>query len=158
MNADQLRQELLPCPFCGAGETRIDEKVFWTGRSNTIISVTVMHWCPRSPLQSLLQLTAKTREEAIALWNRRSALDAAGEQESEPQGRVAGWKLVPVVGTEQMAQAWGQAAADLFIAKQALDVPNLFAHCYAALLAAAPEAGEATGDALICEAKALDRM
>lgn len=65
-------QVLLPCPFCGAGETRVDVKNYWTGMKSEVISATVMHHCPKSPLSSLLQLTAKTEAEAIALWNRRA--------------------------------------------------------------------------------------
>lgn len=62
---------LLPCPFCGGGETLVDEQKFWTGMSSQVISAVVRHWCPKSPLSSIIELKAKAVEEAVALWNRR---------------------------------------------------------------------------------------
>lgn len=71
---------LLPCPFCGAGETQIQPTLYWTGMRNNILSVTIRHWC--QPLGAvhgtLLQVKGKTEEEAIASWNRRQ-VSASGE-------------------------------------------------------------------------------
>ncbi len=66
--------KLAPCPFCGAGENRIDESNFWTGQSNKLISVTVMHWCEQEEgnLQSIIKIKRKTEKEAINAWNKRS--------------------------------------------------------------------------------------
>jgi len=66
--------ELPPCPFCGAGETKIRETTHWTGRSNTVISVHVVHWCPRveGQPQSIINLAGKTREDAIRAWQSRA--------------------------------------------------------------------------------------
>ena len=64
--------ELLPCPFCKAGETIIDEQTYWAGMRSQIISASVRHWCPKNPLQSYIEIKAKTKEEAVALWNTRA--------------------------------------------------------------------------------------
>lgn len=66
-------KELLPCPFCGAGQTLLRPETFWTGMSNKLVSVTVQHWCEKEDgnLQSVLQVKRKTQEEAIAAWNTR---------------------------------------------------------------------------------------
>ena len=63
---------LKPCPFCGAGETLITPTTYWTGRSNTILSVTVRHWCDKGDQQfvSILAIKRRTEAEAIAAWNK----------------------------------------------------------------------------------------
>lgn len=65
--------DLLPCPFCGAGEFRVEESTHWTGMQSVVLSVTVRHWCPRPEGQPMshIALAGKTREDAIARWNRR---------------------------------------------------------------------------------------
>lgn len=65
--------ELMPCPFCGAGELHISESTHWTGMQSVVLSVTVTHWCERNGTQpqSVLQVKGRTREDAIAAWNRR---------------------------------------------------------------------------------------
>lgn len=71
----ELNEELKPCPFCGGVETRIKEETYWTGMRAEVISATVYHHCDRNeerPLQSYLQIKAKTKEEAIKLWNKRT--------------------------------------------------------------------------------------
>jgi len=75
--------ELSPCPFCKAGETRIDEQTYWTGMRSQILSVSVKHWCPKSPLTSFIEMKAKTKEEAVALWNTRAALTEAAELKAQ---------------------------------------------------------------------------
>jgi len=67
--------DLKPCPFCAAGETRIEESKHWTGMRSVVISATVMHWCPRpdGQPQSMLQVKGKTMEDAVARWNERVA-------------------------------------------------------------------------------------
>ena len=83
--------KLLPCPFCGGGETRIDERKFWTGMTNQTISVRVRHWCIQEEGRpgSLIEIARKTEAEAIAAWNRPAAqariaeLDAIVERRGE---------------------------------------------------------------------------
>jgi len=76
MSASDSR--LLPCPFCGSGETQIQPTLYWTGMRNNVISVTIRHWCkPLGELDgTLLQVKGKTEEEAIASWNRRTPAPA----------------------------------------------------------------------------------
>lgn len=66
---------LVPCPFCGEGETQIRENTHWTGQRSTIISVEILHWCdnPETNHRSLLRVKGKTEQEAITRWNRRAA-------------------------------------------------------------------------------------
>lgn len=73
MSNAHTRTDLLPCPFCGAGETQVRENTHWTGMSSVIISVEVMHWCPRQTgvRGSGVQMRGKTEDEAVAAWNRR---------------------------------------------------------------------------------------
>ena len=69
-STDRL-DELEPCPFCGAGETYIKTNDFWTGMRNKIISAEVIHHCKDKPFQNLLQVRAKTIDDAIYKWNTR---------------------------------------------------------------------------------------
>lgn len=65
---------LLPCPFCGAGETQVIPKSHWGGMSSHLLSVTVRHWCERAPSGlsgGHIDRVGKTHEEAIAQWNHR---------------------------------------------------------------------------------------
>jgi hypothetical protein len=38
---------LKPCPFCGAGETTVQEFTYRSGFKTVVISARVKHWCPR---------------------------------------------------------------------------------------------------------------
>ena len=69
-----MEDKLLPCPFCGGEETRIDEQTHWTGMRSQIISASVKHWCQKSPLQPFIEMKAMTRENAINLWNTRAPI------------------------------------------------------------------------------------
>lgn len=68
---------LKPCPFCGAGETRVDVHTMWTGMRSIPTHVTIRHWCPQDRETSggawtpTFSFTGKTQEQAEALWNRR---------------------------------------------------------------------------------------
>ena len=66
-------QELLPCPFCGASETRIDTHTYWTGMRSELIGAEIKHWCPRldGRAQSFLSIKGKDEADAIAIWNSR---------------------------------------------------------------------------------------
>lgn len=66
--------ETLPCPFCDAGDTSVvayTRSVDWT---DAAICFEVRHQCryelPDGQPQSLLVIKGKTREDAIAAWNR----------------------------------------------------------------------------------------
>ena len=62
---------LLSCPFCGAGESRIDEKRYWTGMRSQIVSVELRHWCEGAKFRSYLCIRGQTRDEVIEKWNTR---------------------------------------------------------------------------------------
>lgn len=68
--------ELLPCPFCGAGETVLHvNKGTWLGRGyGEPVSVEIRHWCPQEPGQPSRPILRIGRDEssAIAAWNRRA--------------------------------------------------------------------------------------
>ena len=71
-----IARELKPCPFCGAGETRIQEggKV-WSGmKYSAPTSVSVIHWCPAIQGQPsrMIERIGRDEESAIAAWNRRA--------------------------------------------------------------------------------------
>ncbi|MFV0673621.1 hypothetical protein [Variovorax sp. tm] len=74
--------ELLPCPFCGAGESRIDHQNMWTGMRSQLVCVHIRHWCEK-PSRSHLCITANTEEEAVDEWNKRAAAPPpAGAQQA----------------------------------------------------------------------------
>lgn len=127
--------ELLPCPFCGAGETRFHEVGHWTGMQSVVIAVRIKHWCPRADgqPQSNFEIAGKTREDAIAHWNKRAAPPAP----AVPEGYV----LVPVEPTPEIIAA-GWFGGEMHIA---LGHANAYRECegdYARLLAAADRKGE----------------
>jgi len=68
--------QLLPCPFCGAGATTVEEghKV-WTGiKYGAPLTYSVRHFCEKlegDKFDNMIVKKAKTMKEAIALWNRR---------------------------------------------------------------------------------------
>jgi hypothetical protein len=72
-----MSEELLPCPFCGAGETRIDEKHMPPRMSGPgeLIAAEVRHWCDRSggALSRMnVVMAGRTREDVVAAWNCRT--------------------------------------------------------------------------------------
>lgn len=77
--------DLLPCPFCGGGETRISENRHSPTMSGNggLISVEITHWCPAVPGQpsrNTVTRTGRDHASAIAAWNRR-----AGENETRAE-------------------------------------------------------------------------
>ena len=73
----EQQSELLPCPFCGAGDTQIEGKGMWTGQGySEPISVSVRHWCTEVPGQPsrMIERIGRDRASAIEAWNRRAAL------------------------------------------------------------------------------------
>ena len=69
-----MDERLIPCPFCGAGETQIRPNTYWTGMRSQIISVEVRHWCEETTgvRGSSVTMRAQTEDEAIAKWNKRA--------------------------------------------------------------------------------------
>ena len=108
---------LLPCPFCGAGETHIHvNKGVWNGHSyGDPVSVEVRHWCPTTDGQLSRMLVAAGRDEAsaIAAWNRRAQPVAREPMEADVSAvnginaRIhfrRGWRAAEVahgIGTEK---------------------------------------------------------
>lgn len=72
---DELLNRLLPCPFCGAGQSEIKENGrIWTGKKySEPISVSVLHWCEKIEGQPsrMLERIGRDTEGAIAAWNMR---------------------------------------------------------------------------------------
>ena len=81
MNKPEQPDALLPCPFCGAGETSIVENGrVWTGqRYGEPTSVSVRHHCTPTPGQPsrMIERVGKDSESAVAAWNTRAIVDAA---------------------------------------------------------------------------------
>lgn len=63
--------ELLPCPFCGDGETQFREVKHWTGTHHIVISVEINHWCEYENQNLVINVKGVTYDEVIARWNRR---------------------------------------------------------------------------------------
>jgi len=96
--------ELLPCPFCGAGESQIHvNKGTWNGRGyGEPVSVEVRHWCADVPGQPSRMISRAGRDEAsaIAAWNTRTT--------TQPQAGA-----VPLTDdqlAEMMRETWGCAS------------------------------------------------
>lgn len=76
MTEDEVLAQLAPCPFCGAGETRVDTH-YTSPKMNapgSLISVVIHHWCP--PLTAgahwhHIEVRARDFEPAIHQWNTR---------------------------------------------------------------------------------------
>ena len=70
------RADLLPCPFCGAGETEVRENgKTWLGMKYfEPVSVSILHWCtpiegqPSRPIERI----GRDLESAISAWNMRN--------------------------------------------------------------------------------------
>jgi hypothetical protein len=70
--------DLLPCPFCGAGDTRISASYLPPRMESpgALISVEIRHWCTsRQPGAIVHSRTVRARDRAAAMteWNRRGA-------------------------------------------------------------------------------------
>lgn len=72
---------LSPCPFCGGGETSIDER--WTAPDmsgkDSLIGVRIYHWCaiaqPRPAQRLRIEVHGRDHADAAAAWNCRAALE-----------------------------------------------------------------------------------
>jgi len=68
--------ELLSCPFCGGGETIVQEgSKYWAGNHYVILTWDIRHWCADKtefPISTrVLTFSGRTEEEAIKRWNHR---------------------------------------------------------------------------------------
>jgi len=71
--------KLLPCPFCGGGETIIKENPLnnmprMDGKPSAIVSVEVRHWCEAvaGVVASGAAFRGRDHASAFAAWNRRA--------------------------------------------------------------------------------------
>lgn len=74
--APRAKDALKPCPFCGAGETQMDEtttRPTMSGKTS-LISVEIRHFCAPMPGmlgRSSVVFAGRDHASAIAAWNRR---------------------------------------------------------------------------------------
>jgi hypothetical protein len=69
-------RSLLPCPFCGGGETRIDESHLkpMMDRPGALISVSVKHWCGGAGvMHAYREVRGRDHDSACREYNRRAA-------------------------------------------------------------------------------------
>lgn len=74
---DDLVKRLDPCPFCGSGETRIDEMRLsprMDGKESALVSVIIRHWCQKLSFAGhhSIEVRGRDHEAAINGWNRRA--------------------------------------------------------------------------------------
>ncbi len=78
-----MSDNLLPCPWCGAGETKLVENgKMWLGmKYSEPSSVSVCHHCPPISGQPsrMIECVGRDRASAIKAWNTRAAAALAGE-------------------------------------------------------------------------------
>lgn len=90
---------LLPCPFCGAGETRIEPGTrVWMGtRYGEPASYSVRHWCGKVDGQPSRMIERVGRDEAsaIAAWNRRAAQERPAPESAPAPEPVARYSASP---------------------------------------------------------------
>ena len=78
MSENDAGPALLPCPFCGAGETVVHRNHgTWRGMKGwgEDVSVEVRHWCPPvegQPQRGGITFVGRDLASAVALWNRRA--------------------------------------------------------------------------------------
>lgn len=69
---------LLPCPFCGGGQSEIRENgKVWSGmRYSEAVSVSVLHHCdkPEGQPHRVIERVGRDMASAIAAWNMRAGL------------------------------------------------------------------------------------
>lgn len=69
----ELTNGLSPCPFCGAGETILEVKTYWTGMRSEPTHTEIKHWCNKGTIDgAYLTIKGKTEQSAIDRWNHRS--------------------------------------------------------------------------------------
>lgn len=120
MSTEQERAELLPCPFCGAGKTEIqDNGRPWLGTKwGEPVSVSVRHWCEHVDGQPsrMIERVGRDRASAIDAWNRRAALQS---QDREP----CTWKY------DKAIDAYDTACGNAFIVGEGTPAENDMKFC-----------------------------
>lgn len=78
MSADIL-SHLKPCPFCGAGETTIDEYRIRTDPPGPVESVRIFHTCPQQAgcRRQHIDIFGDSAASAISQWNARAGGEKA---------------------------------------------------------------------------------
>jgi hypothetical protein len=75
---DQI-DDLLPCPFCGAGRTQIVENDRpWLGtKYGPPVSISIRHWCdnPNGKLSRMMERVGRDLSDAKRAWNMRANKD-----------------------------------------------------------------------------------
>lgn len=112
-----MTDKLLPCPFCGGGETLTKELVLdntprMDGKPSEVISVAVHHWCEKMDgvVARHIEFRGRDRDTAIAAWNRRTgAIRAEVLEEAARVAETAGntWS-----GSRDLATCDREAAVD----------------------------------------------
>jgi hypothetical protein len=78
------------CPFCGGGETRLEEKHLSPRMDGpgALISVAVRHWCTPFPgaVQQFRECRGRDMDSAVGAYNRTTATE---QQSTSPQTRLA---------------------------------------------------------------------
>jgi hypothetical protein len=66
---------LLPCPFCGGGQTWIDKNYLSPTMKGqgSLISATIRHQCAKTPgvVGASIQFRGREIEDAVRAWNER---------------------------------------------------------------------------------------
>lgn len=120
---EPVREALKGCPWCGAGETVFQENGrVWLGmKYSDPVSVSVRHWC--EPVEGqpsrMIERVGKTREDAIAAWNRRSSL---GEPPLD-RLRVLAHEAIANAMARERSQGWVNADDILAIVGQSGEPP-----------------------------------
>lgn len=120
-----MTEELLPCPFCGAGEYRIEEKrlhngVYMDGSLPAVIFGEITHWCEKEEgqPQSIMNFKGRDRGDAIAIWNTRSQpkykrVDLGLKRESVPIDYKDGSHREWEIHNAAFNDGWNEAIDDI---------------------------------------------
>lgn len=89
-----MDEKLLPCPFCGAGNTEIrDNGKVWSGMGYSApTSTSVFHHCKPVAGQPsrAIERVGRDRASAIAAWNQRAEVALPGVDEPF-EDRISDW-------------------------------------------------------------------
>lgn len=112
--------ELMPCPFCGAGQTYMHvNKGPWNGIGHgEPVSVEVRHWCADVPgqLSRMIAVAGRDGSSAIAAWNRRTPQPTQAQAGAVPMTDEQKHARNPYRHSRGAASVWmaGFEAAELW--------------------------------------------